>query len=80
MIIAAVDDISLRKLVFEVVSAENTVGVTMGITRDLSVISQTLIMALMFIGRIGGFTLALLFLEGTNPPPKSRPTEKMLVG
>ena len=80
MIIAAVDDISLRKLVFEVVSAENTVGVTMGITRDLSAISQTLIMALMFIGRIGGFTLALLFLEGTNPPPKSRPTEKMLVG
>jgi hypothetical protein len=34
----------------------------------------------MFIGRIGGLTLALLFLEEANDAPVLRPVEKILVG
>ncbi len=79
--ISAIEPYSIKEILFEVISAENTVGVTMGITRLLSLGSQIIIMFLMFIGRIGGLTLALLFLEGAgSPPPVSRPSEKVLVG
>jgi trk system potassium uptake protein TrkH len=80
MIISALDSFSIKEILFEVVSAENTVGVTMGITRDFSELSQIILLLLMFIGRIGGLTLALLFLEEANDAPVSRPVEKILIG
>ncbi|QGJ72268.1 Trk system potassium uptake protein TrkH [Planctomycetales bacterium 10988] len=43
---------------FEVVSAFNTVGLTMGLTPDLSISSRWLIILLMFMGRIGPLSLA----------------------
>lgn len=43
---------------FEVVSAFNTVGLSMGITQDLSVVSRWLLVILMFVGRIGPLSLA----------------------
>ena len=78
--ISAFDGFSLKEIVFEVISAENTVGITMGITRDFSSFSKVILLVLMFIGRIGGLTLALLFLEEANSAPVSRPVEKILVG
>lgn len=49
-------------IAFEVVSAFGTVGLSRGITADLSLFGQAVIMALMFVGRIGplafAFTLA----------------------
>lgn len=80
LVISSLEGFSLTQIMFEVVSAENTVGVTMGITRDFGVISKIIIMLLMFIGRIGGLTLALLFLEEAGAANVSRPTEKILVG
>lgn len=80
IVISALDSFSLKEVLFEVVSAENTVGVTMGITRDFCVVSKLILMFLMFIGRIGGLTLALLFLEEAGAADISRPTEKILVG
>lgn len=44
---------------FESVSALATVGVTMGITSQLSVIGKLIIMVMMFIGRIGPMTVLL---------------------
>lgn len=46
--------------VFEVVSAFNTVGLSMGITGDLSVGSRWIIIILMFVGRIGPLALAAI--------------------
>ena len=80
LIISFLENFSLTQIMFEVVSAENTVGVTMGITRDFGVVSKLILMALMFIGRIGGLTLALLFLEEAGAADVSRPVEKILVG
>ncbi|EKE83445.1 TrkH family potassium uptake protein [Idiomarina xiamenensis] len=45
-------------VVFEVVSALGTVGLSRGLTGDLSAASQCVIMLLMFSGRIGAVTLA----------------------
>ncbi|MGI2327982.1 TrkH family potassium uptake protein [Planococcus sp. YIM B11945] len=50
-------------LAFEVVSAFGTVGLSMGITADLSNIGEVLISMLMFIGRIGPLTLFLILLK-----------------
>lgn len=46
---------------FEAVSAIATVGVTTGITAQLSAIGQAIIMLLMFIGRVGALTVLLSF-------------------
>ncbi|HEX7117496.1 MAG TPA: TrkH family potassium uptake protein [Longimicrobiales bacterium] len=46
------------QLAFEVVSAFDTVGLSMGITPDLSPAGKLLIAFLMFIGRVGPLTLA----------------------
>ncbi len=80
VIISAIEPFSLKQILFEVASAENTVGVTMNLTRSFGVVSQMILMALMFVGRIGGLTLALLFLEEADAPPVLSPTEKILVG
>ncbi len=78
--VCALEPFSMKEILFEVVSAENTVGITMGITRDFCMASKIILMVLMFIGRIGGLTLALLFLEEAGTADVSRPTEKILVG
>lgn len=56
-------DMSERTLfidaVFEVTSAFGTVGLSMGLTSQLSTIGKVLIILLMYIGRLGPITLAL---------------------
>lgn len=47
-------------LAFEAVSAFGTVGLSRGITADLSPIGQGIIMVLMLIGRVGPLTLAFM--------------------
>lgn len=50
-------------LAFEVVSAFGTVGLSMGITAQLSDIGEVLLCIVMFIGRIGPLTLFFLLLK-----------------
>jgi trk system potassium uptake protein TrkH len=47
-------------LAFEAVSAFGTVGLSRGITADLSPLGQSIIMVLMLIGRVGPLTLAFI--------------------
>ncbi len=49
---------TLDQLLFEVVSAFATVGLSTGITADLPAAGQLILVALMFIGRVGPATLA----------------------
>ena len=56
-------DINILALVFEEVSAYCTVGLTTGITSTLSRTSQLILMASMFVGRVG--TLTLVFALGS---------------
>lgn len=51
-------DLSLDEILFEVVSAFATVGLSTGITAELPVEAQLIIVALMFIGRLGPITVA----------------------
>lgn len=51
----------IGEIVFEVVSAFSTTGLSMGITRELHAVSQVLLCLAMFFGRIGPLTIMSMF-------------------
>lgn len=70
----------LHAVVLEVCSAFGTVGLSTGITPDLSVFAQSLLMLLMFLGRIG-LTSCLYLLGGDRQDPKFHyPVERVMTG
>lgn len=80
MLICHIEGIDLAVSQFEVISAICTVGVTMGITPALSTLSHIILILLMYSGRIGGFSLMLVFGQRKKEPPLKRPKEKVLIG
>lgn len=50
------------KYAFETVSAVNTVGLSLGVTDDLTPLSRLLVASLMFFGRVGPLTLVAAFV------------------
>ena len=82
MIICAIegDVYTSHDVVFEVVSAIGTVGLSCGITGSLSVASQLIIIFLMFLGRVGGFTLILVFSNERKPVSISRVEGNLIIG
>ncbi len=80
MLICHIEGLDLSTTLFEVISGACTVGVTMGITPALGTASHILLILLMFSGRIGGFSLMLVFGELDKKPPLKRPKEKILIG
>lgn len=66
-------------LCFETVSAFATVGLSMGITSDLSNIGKVFIMLLMFIGRVGPLTIAFALSIKRPKTNYAYPEEKVLI-
>lgn len=67
------------EILFEVVSAFGTVGLSTGVTPNLSTLGKVLISLIMFIGRLGPLTLALAI--GAKEPLKYKyPKENLIVG
>lgn len=60
------NSISFESIVFECVSAISTVGLSMGITVLLSVPSKLVLIALMFVGRVGLITVVLAISNKGN--------------
>ena len=67
-------------VLFEVNSAIGTVGMTTGITRELTNPSRLIIALLMYCGRIGSLTFAFIFTENKTVAPISMPEEKVSIG
>ncbi len=67
-------------LLFEITSAFGTCGMSLGITADLSVPGKVIIMALMFIGRVG--LISFLFTLGGKVHKTSirYPKERVIIG
>lgn len=57
LFITIFDDLPFKSLMFEVMSAITTTGMSFGITADLSAPSQFMLTVLMFAGRLGPLTL-----------------------
>ena len=62
-------DISFKSVVFEVFSAFNTVGLSIGLTSELNSIGKVIIILAMYLGRVGTLTLLFAF---TNKVDKSK--------
>ena len=62
--ISATSGVSLTNAMYETVSALATVGLTAGVTGNLSIPAQFLIIVYMYFGRVGLLTISLGFLTG----------------
>lgn len=58
VLMVAEPEMDVRYLLYELLSAYNTVGLSCGITADLSYISKIAIIICMFVGRVGPLTIA----------------------
>lgn len=64
---------------FETASAVATVGLSLGVTPQLSLISKLILILLMFLGRVGGLTLIYAALSGQRQVGKL-PLDRITVG
>ncbi len=71
---------SLTEVIFEVVSAICTTGLTLGITPLLTVGSKLVLCVLMFLGRVGLLTFAVLLGRKNNNIEIEYPDSKIIVG
>ena len=65
---------------FEVISAYGTVGLSLGLTPKLTLFGKISITLLMFIGRLGPLTVALVAGEGTRSAGFRYPKGEVLIG
>lgn len=80
IIISIVERLPLGICLFETASAIGTVGLTLGITPQLGIVSQIVLMLLMYFGRVGGLTLIYAALSGTQKNLSRFPQERITVG
>lgn len=80
IVISAVEGLPFSTCLFETASAIGTVGLTLGITPGLGVISQIILMILMFLGRVGGLTLIYAALSESGKKISKLPREKIMIG
>lgn len=73
-------EFTFLQLLFETVSAFATVGLSTGITAQLTPISQVLIVCTMYIGRVGVLLLVASLLGDPRPSTLNYPKEDLLVG
>lgn len=78
--ISAVQRLDFLDILFEVISAIGTVGMTTGITRSLNMVSRGILVLLMYCGRVGSMTFAMSFIEKRKNAPVKLPVEKITVG
>ncbi|WP_040471972.1 TrkH family potassium uptake protein [Lentilactobacillus kisonensis] len=71
----------LEYILFDVVSAFGTTGLTLGLTPNLSFIGKLIFAVLMFMGRVGVFTVMYSLLTSKRPEDAFRyPEENVMIG
>lgn len=80
MVICRLEHIPLLTALFETASAVGTVGLTLGVTPQLGLVSQFILIVLMFLGRVGGLTLIFAAMSGKGLAASEFPQEKITVG
>ena len=80
IVISSIEGLPLLTCLFETASAIGTVGLTLGITTKIGVISRLILIVLMFLGRVGGLTLIFAALSNKVRNISRYPNEKITVG
>lgn len=71
--------LSLLDIAFECFSAYSTVGLSLGITAELSAASKMVVISTMFIGRVTMLTILIAFFKKVRPGNYSYPTDEILI-
>ncbi|WP_073508091.1 TrkH family potassium uptake protein [Streptobacillus notomytis] len=74
------NDKNMVKVLFELISAMGTVGLSMGITASLTIYSKILLIITMFLGRVGLLTVILALSRSTEKGKYVYPEGNILIG
>ena len=80
LVISMAEELPILTCIFEAASAVGTVGLSLGITPGLGGLSRTVLILLMFFGRVGGLTVVFAALSGIPKKVSKLPREKITVG
>lgn len=80
LIISRAENLPLMSCLFETASALGTVGLSLGITAQTGIVSRSILIILMFMGRVGGLTLIYAAQSMKRTPCSTLPLEKVTVG
>ncbi|MEO6503800.1 MAG: potassium transporter TrkG [Jatrophihabitantaceae bacterium] len=80
MTLLVLTEFSLDQILFEVISAFATVGLSTGITPDLPIAGQLILVLLMFLGRVGPVTLASALALRHTTRLYELPKEQPIIG
>ena len=78
--ISVYENLPLSSCLYETASAVGTVGLTLGITPQLHIPSQMVLIMLMYLGRVGGLTLIYAALSGKRAETAKLPLDQIAVG
>lgn len=79
-LISILEPYPLIDILFEVTSAFGTVGLSLGITSELTTSSKVILMLLMFIGRVGIITFLFMFKNTKHTGRYNYPKERLIIG
>lgn len=80
IIISAIDGLGIKEAMFETASALGTVGLTLGITPSLSNASHIILAVLMYLGRVGCFTVLFALKDNVKGYVSKYPVENITIG
>jgi Trk-type K+ transport system membrane component len=80
LILMATSEHPFREVLFEAVSAFGTVGLSTGITGDWGELGRLVLVALMFLGRTGPYTLAVALALRERKRLYRYPEERPIIG
>lgn len=78
--ILCIQGFSISDSMFEALSAIGTVGLSMGITPQLPVLSKIVIILLMYSGRVGSLSVAMAMARKREEPRLKKTSEKIIIG
>jgi trk system potassium uptake protein TrkH len=80
LVLARLEPVTFLPVLFEATSAFGTVGLSTGITPDLSEASLLVLTLTMFIGRLGPLTLILALVQRSGQTTRRLPEERIRIG
>ncbi len=80
IVICHIEGLPLLSCLYETASAIGTVGTTLGITGQVSMVSRGILIGLMLFGRVGGLTMIYAALSDGRGDVSRLPEEKITVG
>ncbi len=79
-IICTIQHIDLTAIIFDVISAVSTVGMSTGITSTLNIGGRVILIILMYLGRVGSLSFAMSFTDKKKLTHVRQPKEHISIG